>query len=138
MLAPASTDEDRVALFQLHALALRRLLQVRRGDLERRRQWARVALDHTRDIEQDAAVHQKIRRKLVDREVGADAARADAVRVARCRRRVHAAEQLAVAADMPDCVDARRSVLAAEMLHLGGERELASTERRASTQSGIS
>src|SRR5258706_15781 len=44
MLAPASTDEDRVALFQLHALALRRLLQVRRGDLERRRQWARGAV----------------------------------------------------------------------------------------------
>src|SRR5260221_3664013 len=125
MLAPASTDEDRVALFQLHALALRRLLQVRRGDLERRRQWARVALDHTRDIEQDAAVHQQIRRKLVDREVGADAARADAIRVAGRRRRVHAAEKLPVAADMPDGVDARGAVLAAEMLHLGGERELA-------------
>jgi len=56
--------------------------------------------------------------------VGADAARAYAVGAAGRRRRVHAAEKLTVAADVPDRVDARRAVLAAEMLHLGGERKL--------------
>src|SRR6266851_2345756 len=94
------------------------------GNFEIRGQRARVALDHTRDIEQNAAVHQKIRGKLVDREVGADAARADAIRVAGRGRGVHAAEKLAVPAYVPDRVDARSAVLAAEMLHHGGEREL--------------
>src|SRR5256712_6928339 len=48
----------------------------------------------------------------------------DPVQVAGRRRGVHAAEKLPVAADVPNRVDARGAVLAAEMLHLGGERKL--------------
>jgi len=90
--APAGADEHGVALFQANALALCRLLQVCRGDLEFRGQWAQVALDHLRHVEKDAAVHQEVGRELVDREVGADSARPDPVRVARCGEGIQSAE----------------------------------------------
>src|SRR5439155_13636583 len=131
VLTPACADENRVALLQSDVLALRRLLEVRRRDLEGCGQRARVALNQRRDVEQDAAVHQQIHRKLVDREAGADAARADPVGVARRGCGIESSEELSVPAYMPDRVDARRAVLAAEMLHLGGERELAAVAERA-------
>src|SRR6266700_4008166 len=124
VLTPAGADEDRVALLQYDVLALCRLLEVRRRDLKGCGQRARVALNQGGDVEKNASVHQQIHRKLVDREVGADAARADAVGVARRSCGIESAEELSVPAYMPDRVDARRAVLAAEMLHLGGERKL--------------
>jgi hypothetical protein len=60
-----------------------------------------------------------------DIEVGADPAATDAARVSGGSRSIDAAEQLAVAADVADGVDARRAMLTAPLLHLGGERELA-------------
>src|SRR5438874_13829290 len=77
---------------------------------------ARVALNQRGNVEQDATVQQQVRRKLVDREAGADTARADPVGVARRGRRIESAEELSVPAYMPDRVDARGAVLAAEML----------------------
>ncbi len=81
-------------------------------------------MNQRRDVEQDAAVHEQVHRKLVDREAGADAARADPVGVARRGCGIESAEELSVPAYMPDRVDARGAVLAAEMLNLGGKREL--------------
>jgi len=53
-------------------------------------------------------------------EVGAHPATTDAAQVRRRRRRVDAAEEQAVVADVPDGVDARRAVLAAPVLDLMG------------------
>src|SRR6185369_301912 len=62
--------------------------------------------------------------KLVDREVGSHTAGAYAVLVRRRLLGVDAAEELAVAPDMADCVDARRAVLAAPMHFFRGEGKL--------------
>ena len=62
---------------------------------------------------------------MVDRQVGAGAARAEAGGIGCRGRRIDAAEQLAIAADVADRIDARGAMLAAPAHDLGGERELA-------------
>src|SRR6266850_2906268 len=129
-LTPSCSDEYRITSPQPYPLHVSRIPQVPRGDLELLRQRAGIPLDHGRHVEQHAAVDQQIRRIVIYRQAGTGPARAYAVRVAGRFCGVHAAEQAAVPADMPDGVDARRAVLAAEMHDLGGKRELAAITER--------
>ena len=131
VLAPARPDEDRVPALQLDALGLRRAREVLRGDLELRGQRRERAVHETRDVEQHAAVDEQVGRIVGDVEMGAHPAAADAAGVRRRQRRVDAAEEPPVVADVADGVDARRPVLTAPVLDLGGEGQLAAVTERA-------
>src|SRR5262245_61967139 len=127
VLAPSGADQNGVAALEVDFLCSGGALEMLRRDLERRRQWRKVAIDEARDVEHHAAGHQPPVGIVRDVEVGADraGAAADAAWVGCGSVCIDAAEQLSVAADMADGVDARRAVLAAELLNLGRERELA-------------
>src|SRR5262249_58716564 len=94
------------------------------GDLELRRQRRERAVDEAGHVQHDAAVHEQPGWKVGNVELGADTAAADAACIRGRGGGVDAAEQLAVAADVANGVDARRTVLAAGLLDLRAEREL--------------
>src|SRR5439155_658708 len=111
VLAPARADHHRIALAHFYALSLRRLLEVRAGDLEAGRKRVWTATRHLpRDVQEDHAVHHQVGREAVDPEIRPDAGR-------RGRRGdcIDPAVELEVAPDVADRVDGRRAVLAAEV-----------------------
>ena len=111
VLAPTGADQQRVPAAYLDPLGLRRLLEMRGGDLEARRERVGpAARDLPRDVQKHDAVHHQIGREAVDAEIVADAAR-------RRRRgdRVDTAVELQVPSDVADRVDGGRAVLAAEV-----------------------
>src|SRR5439155_936905 len=111
VLAAAGADQQRVPAAYLDPLGLRRLLEMRGGDLEARRERVGpAARDLPRDVQKHDAVHHQIGREVVDAEIVADAAW-------RRRRgdRVDTAVELQVPSDVADRVDGGRAVLAAEV-----------------------
>src|SRR5262245_48695779 len=127
-LTPSGADEDGVARLQVDLLGLGGALEMLRRDLELIRQRREVAVDEASDVQHHAAGDEPPVGIMGDVEVGADTAAADATGVRGGGESIDAAEQFSLAADVADGVDAGRAMLAAELLDLRGERELAVAE----------
>src|SRR5262249_40463938 len=120
------SDKHRVAALQFHPLRLCCIGQVSRRNLEVGWQGRQVSLDKTSNIQEHATIDQEMGWVMGDIEVCTDSAcvPTDASEIARRCRSVQVAKEESVASDVADGIDARRAVLAAEVLHLGGEGEL--------------
>src|SRR5213075_1340966 len=93
ILAPAGTDQHRIAALQLDALATCRLGEHLASNADSIGERRTVAIYEPRYVEQHAAVDQKVFRIVRDIQVRADAAAADAAQIARRCGGIDAAEQ---------------------------------------------